>query len=100
VKPQTWFITGSSRGFGRALVRAALAAGDSVVATARTPSQLDDLAADRLLPVALLLGANAVDMALAYSRRQLEEATEWEETSRSADFADRESSRKEGAHTR
>ena len=50
---QVWFITGSSRGFGRALVQAALAAGDSVVATARRPGQLDDLAGDRLLPVAL-----------------------------------------------
>ncbi len=41
--PQTWFITGSSRGFGRALAEAALAAGDCVVATARQPGQLDDL---------------------------------------------------------
>ena len=32
---QVWFITGSSRGFGRALVRAALEAGDLVAATAR-----------------------------------------------------------------
>ena len=30
-----WLITGSSRGFGRALAFAALEAGDSVVATAR-----------------------------------------------------------------
>jgi NAD(P)-dependent dehydrogenase (short-subunit alcohol dehydrogenase family) len=43
--PQTWFITGSSRGFGRALARAALEAGDRVVATARRPEQLDDLIA-------------------------------------------------------
>ena len=41
---QTWFITGASRGFGRALVEAALAAGDRVVATARRPEVLDDLA--------------------------------------------------------
>ena len=34
---RTWFITGSSRGFGRALTEAALAAGDNVVATARNP---------------------------------------------------------------
>ena len=38
--PQTWFITGSSRGFGRALTAAALEAGDRVVATARRPEQL------------------------------------------------------------
>jgi NAD(P)-dependent dehydrogenase (short-subunit alcohol dehydrogenase family) len=40
---QTWFITGSSRGLGRALVQAALDAGDQVVATARRPEQLDGL---------------------------------------------------------
>ncbi|MCU1422144.1 MAG: family NAD(P)-dependent oxidoreductase [Microbacteriaceae bacterium] len=39
----TWFITGSSRGFGRALAEAALEAGDRVAATARDPKQLDDL---------------------------------------------------------
>ena len=53
---KTWFITGSSRGIGRALVEAALAAGDRVVATARQPDQLADLRElhpDRLLPVAL-----------------------------------------------
>jgi NAD(P)-dependent dehydrogenase (short-subunit alcohol dehydrogenase family) len=53
---QTWFITGSSRGLGRALVEAALAAGDRVVATARRPEQLADLVgthADQLLSVAL-----------------------------------------------
>ncbi len=43
---QTWFITGSSRGFGRALVSAALAAGDRVAATARRPEQLADLVAE------------------------------------------------------
>jgi NAD(P)-dependent dehydrogenase (short-subunit alcohol dehydrogenase family) len=53
---QIWFITGSSRGLGRALVQAALDAGDSVAATARQPSQLDDLVArygQRLHPIAL-----------------------------------------------
>jgi NAD(P)-dependent dehydrogenase (short-subunit alcohol dehydrogenase family) len=52
----TWLITGSSRGFGRALVDAAASAGDRVVATARKPEQLDDLVekyGDRVLPVAL-----------------------------------------------
>ncbi len=32
-----WFITGTSQGFGRELVRAALDRGDSVVATSRQP---------------------------------------------------------------
>jgi NAD(P)-dependent dehydrogenase (short-subunit alcohol dehydrogenase family) len=43
---QVWFITGSSRGFGRALARAALEAGDFVAATARRPEQLADLTAE------------------------------------------------------
>jgi NAD(P)-dependent dehydrogenase (short-subunit alcohol dehydrogenase family) len=38
-----WFITGSSRGFGRELVEAVLVAGDKVVATARKPEDLADL---------------------------------------------------------
>ncbi|MER5755309.1 SDR family NAD(P)-dependent oxidoreductase [Streptomyces sp. NPDC002088] len=53
---QTWFITGSSRGFGRTLVRAALEAGDLVAATARNPEQLADLTeqfGDRIRPIAL-----------------------------------------------
>jgi NAD(P)-dependent dehydrogenase (short-subunit alcohol dehydrogenase family) len=54
---QVWFVTGSSRGLGRALVTAALDAGDLVVATARRPGQLDDLVKrygdDRIHPVAL-----------------------------------------------
>lgn len=53
---QAWLITGSSRGFGRALADAALRAGDTVVATARNPEQLDalvELYGDRVLPVAL-----------------------------------------------
>src|SRR5258706_6701590 len=40
-----WLITGSSRGFGRALVHAALERGNSVVATARRPEQLQDVVA-------------------------------------------------------
>jgi NAD(P)-dependent dehydrogenase (short-subunit alcohol dehydrogenase family) len=39
-----WFVTGSSRGLGRALVEHVLAAGDKVVATARKPEDLADLA--------------------------------------------------------
>ncbi len=53
---QVWFVTGSSRGFGRALVRAALEAGDLAAATARHPEQLADLAAeygDSIHPIAL-----------------------------------------------
>jgi NAD(P)-dependent dehydrogenase (short-subunit alcohol dehydrogenase family) len=53
---KTWFITGASRGFGREWTIAALERGDTVAATARDTSTLDDLAAqfgDRLLPLKL-----------------------------------------------
>jgi NAD(P)-dependent dehydrogenase (short-subunit alcohol dehydrogenase family) len=53
---KTWFITGSSRGFGRALVRAALRNHDTVAATARNPEQLDDLVAqfgEQIYPIRL-----------------------------------------------
>lgn len=51
-----WFITGASRGFGREWAIAALERGDSVAATARDLSTLDDLSAaygDRFLPLRL-----------------------------------------------
>src|SRR5258707_8975687 len=53
---KTWLITGSSRGLGWELTKAALDRGDRVVATARRPEQLDDLVAkygDRVRAVAL-----------------------------------------------
>ncbi|MGZ4687665.1 SDR family oxidoreductase [Oryzihumus sp.] len=53
---KTWFITGTSRGFGREWAIAALERGDSVVATARDTSSLDDLVSkygDAVLPLAL-----------------------------------------------
>ncbi|MCU7726443.1 SDR family oxidoreductase [Actinoplanes sp. KI2] len=53
---RTWFITGTSRGFGREWAEAALERGDRVAATARDVSSLDDLAArhgDNVLPIAL-----------------------------------------------
>src|ERR1039458_4753898 len=40
---KTWFITGTSRGFGREWTKAALDRGDRVAATARDTSTLDDL---------------------------------------------------------
>ncbi|WP_437631710.1 SDR family NAD(P)-dependent oxidoreductase [Sorangium sp. So ce854] len=42
---RVWLITGASRGLGRAFARAALEAGDRVVATARRPDALDELVA-------------------------------------------------------
>ncbi|GAA2840605.1 SDR family oxidoreductase [Crossiella cryophila] len=41
----TWFITGTSTGFGRVLTEQLLARGHRVAATLRRPEQLDDLAA-------------------------------------------------------
>jgi NAD(P)-dependent dehydrogenase (short-subunit alcohol dehydrogenase family) len=53
---RVWLITGASSGFGRSIAEAALAAGDTVVATARRPESLDDLVAaypDRAVAAAL-----------------------------------------------
>jgi NAD(P)-dependent dehydrogenase (short-subunit alcohol dehydrogenase family) len=53
---KVWFITGSSRGLGRALTEAVLAKGDQVAATARQPQQLDDLVTkypEQILPLQL-----------------------------------------------
>ena len=53
---KTWFITGTSRGFGREWTKAALERGDRVAGTARDPSTLDDLKTehgDALLALAL-----------------------------------------------
>ena len=40
---QVWLVTGSSRGLGRAIVEAGLAAGNKVMATARSTESLNDL---------------------------------------------------------
>lgn len=53
---KVWLITGSGNGLGRDIAEAALAAGDSVVAGARRPEELDALVAqygDRVRPVKL-----------------------------------------------
>ncbi|MFE0421080.1 SDR family NAD(P)-dependent oxidoreductase [Streptomyces sp. NPDC058953] len=53
---RVWFITGASRGLGRAFAEAALAAGDRVVAAARDTGPLDELTAvhgERLLALPL-----------------------------------------------
>ena len=53
---KVWFITGTSRGFGREWAIAALERGDKVAATARDVATLDGLAAehgDALLPIQL-----------------------------------------------
>jgi NAD(P)-dependent dehydrogenase (short-subunit alcohol dehydrogenase family) len=53
---RTWFITGTSRGFGREWAVAALERGDQVVATARDAASLEDLVSqfpDRVLALTL-----------------------------------------------
>jgi NAD(P)-dependent dehydrogenase (short-subunit alcohol dehydrogenase family) len=53
---KTWFITGTSKGFGREWAIAALKRGDSVAGTARDTSSMDDLVheyGDRVLAIEL-----------------------------------------------
>ena len=53
---KVWFITGTSRGIGRAFAESALDRGDKVAATARDIATLDDLVAkygDAILPLRL-----------------------------------------------
>jgi NAD(P)-dependent dehydrogenase (short-subunit alcohol dehydrogenase family) len=53
---QVFFLTGSTRGLGRKIAEAVLEAGHSLVATARQPASLSDLAeryGERILPIAL-----------------------------------------------
>jgi NAD(P)-dependent dehydrogenase (short-subunit alcohol dehydrogenase family) len=53
---KVWFITGTSRGFGREWAIAALERGDKVAATARNTDRLSDLVdkyGDAILPIAL-----------------------------------------------
>lgn len=52
---KVWFVTGASKGFGMELTKAALNAGDTVVATARDPQTIRDVFGgnDRLLTLML-----------------------------------------------
>jgi NAD(P)-dependent dehydrogenase (short-subunit alcohol dehydrogenase family) len=61
---KTWFITGTSRGFGRAWTQAALERGDQVAATARNLDSLTDLVelyGNQILPLALDVTDRAAD---------------------------------------
>src|SRR4030088_1704423 len=63
---KVWFITGTSRGFGREWAIAALDRGDRVAATARDIASLDDLAAkygDAILPIRLDVTDRGADFA-------------------------------------
>jgi NAD(P)-dependent dehydrogenase (short-subunit alcohol dehydrogenase family) len=66
VSEKVWFITGTSRGFGREWAIAALHRGDKVAATARNTATLDDLVAkygDALLPIRLDVTDREADFA-------------------------------------
>ena len=63
---KVWFITGSSKGFGRVWAEAALERGDRVAATARDTTTLDDLVqrhGDAILPIALDVTDHDADVA-------------------------------------
>ncbi|MFF8289528.1 SDR family NAD(P)-dependent oxidoreductase [Streptomyces sp. NPDC016309] len=63
---RVWFITGASRGLGRAFTEAALTAGDRVAVAARTMAPLEELAAahpGRVLP----LGVDVTDRAAVFA---------------------------------
>ena len=63
---KTWFLTGTSRGFGLEWATAALERGDRVAATARDVSSLDGLVerfGDAVLPIALDVTDRAADFA-------------------------------------
>jgi NAD(P)-dependent dehydrogenase (short-subunit alcohol dehydrogenase family) len=66
VSDKVWFITGTSRGFGREWAIAALDRGDKVAATARDTATLNDLAekyGDALLPLQLDVTDREADLA-------------------------------------
>jgi len=58
---KVWFITGASSGFGRELAEQVLASGGTVVATARKPEQIADLAA-KYPDTALVLPLDVTDV--------------------------------------
>ena len=70
---KTWFITGTSRGFGREWAIAALDRGDRVAATARDTATLDDLVStygDAVLPLALDVTDRAACIAAVQSAHE------------------------------
>jgi NAD(P)-dependent dehydrogenase (short-subunit alcohol dehydrogenase family) len=72
--PTVFFLTGSSRGLGRAIAGAVLDAGHQLVATARRPETLDDLVTaypDQILPLALdVADPTAAEAAIAAGRER------------------------------
>lgn len=78
---KVWFITGASRGLGRAFAEAALAAGDRVVAAARDLGPLDALAEPLLR---LIVGGASFDLVRRLDEARAAEYARWEHLSRQA----------------
>ncbi|WP_425955385.1 SDR family NAD(P)-dependent oxidoreductase [Xylanimonas sp. McL0601] len=72
---RTWFVTGASRGLGRAIAVAALDRGDRVAATARSLAAVEDLAeryGDAVVPLELdVTDADAARAAVARAHEHL-----------------------------
>ncbi|HEY2478919.1 MAG TPA: SDR family NAD(P)-dependent oxidoreductase [Solirubrobacterales bacterium] len=72
--PTVFFLTGSSRGLGRAIAEAVLGAGHQLVATARNPESVDDLVAthpDQVLAQSLdVTDSAAAEAAIAAGRER------------------------------
>src|ERR1700733_11423522 len=66
---RTWFITGTSRGFGREWALAALDRGDRVVATARNTDSLNDVV-ERFPEAILALPLDVTDRSAAFAAVQ------------------------------
>jgi NAD(P)-dependent dehydrogenase (short-subunit alcohol dehydrogenase family) len=77
---KTWFITGVSRGFGKALAEAALSRGDTVIGTVRsgTPVLAPGRGALHILPL-------EITDATAIESQRLAELDRWRALSASTD---------------
>ena len=73
---KTWFITGTSRGFGRIWTEAALVRGDRVAATARDASSLAPLADRYDDDVLLALELDVTDRQRVFKARR-ESSPRW-----------------------
>ena len=62
---RVWFVTGAARGMGASIVRAALAGGDAVVATARRPEEIAATFGGRERMCGVRLDVTSVDEASA-----------------------------------
>ncbi len=69
---RVWFVTGAGRGMGASIVRAALAAGDHVVATARRPEEIDLAFGDHERVHGVRLDVTSVDEATSAAAQAVE----------------------------